>query len=169
MASGSTRTSSGPAASMVIRWWGVGELGGYAGLGGQRGRIDQRRLDHPEVEPVQAVGDQELLEQPLQLGALAVGDAEELLLLGGGQGRAALLDGGQGAQQCGQGPAQLMGDHGQQLLGWVARRPVATSTHGGHRERWLRLLAGRGRGCTPGGTWIAGRTSQPVTPACSVC
>ena len=158
------RTSSIDGDPMV----GVGELGGYTGLGGQRGRIDQRRLDHPDVEPVQAVGDQELLEQPLQLGALAVGDAEEFLLLDGGQGGAALLDGGQGAQQCGQGPAQLMGDHGQQLLGSVARRPVATSTHVGHRDLLL-LLAGRGRGCSPGGTWLAGRTSQPVTPACWVC
>ena len=96
MASGSARTSSGPAAWMVIRWWGLGQAGGHGGLVGQRGRIDQRRPGHGRLS-VRDGGDQELLEQPLQLGALTAGHGEQFLLLGGGQGRAALVDGGQGA------------------------------------------------------------------------
>jgi len=41
----------------------VGQLGGHASLGGQLGRIDQRRPGHGSLS-VRDAGDQELLEQP---------------------------------------------------------------------------------------------------------
>jgi hypothetical protein len=45
---------------------------------------------------IQGGGDQELLEQALQLGALAASHGEQPLLLGDRQGRTTLLQGGQG-------------------------------------------------------------------------
>jgi hypothetical protein len=112
---------------------------------GQRGDIHERPPRQPGLAAVQPGGGQQLLQQPLQLLALPARHAQQLLLLEDRQRLAALLQGRQRAKQRRQRPPQLVGDHGQQLLGPLARL-LAASRLVGHREPQLSSYA------PPGGT-----------------
>jgi hypothetical protein len=74
-----------------------------------------------------------------------VGHPEEFLLLGNRQRLAALVQGRQGAEQCGQRLAQLVGDHGQQLLGGRTGRRLARARLVGHRGTHRFLLGATAR------------------------
>jgi hypothetical protein len=103
------------------RMVGVGKPRGLAGLLREGGGIHQRPPHQTGSATIRASGDQQLVEEPLQLLALPACHPKQLLLLAGRQCLVAVLEGRQGAKQRGQRPPQLMRDHGQQLVGVVAR------------------------------------------------
>ena len=81
MASGSTRTGSGPAASMVIGWLGWASRAAWPASSARAATSTSDRRSRGGVQVVHAGGGQELIQQPLQLLALPVGHPEQLLLL----------------------------------------------------------------------------------------
>jgi hypothetical protein len=101
---------------------GVRQHRGSARLRSERDRVDQRPPRQAGLAAVHAGSGQQLAEEPPQLLTLLACHPEQLLLLEGRQRLVVLLDGGQGAKQGGQRSAQLVGDHGQQLISVVAGR-----------------------------------------------
>jgi hypothetical protein len=170
---GSAETSSGPALSMVICWPGWASWAARAASSARALASTSGHWVGAGPGPLERGGDQELVQELLQLLSLAVGDAEQLLPLAGWQRMAVVLHGGQGAPDRGQGPAQLVGDHGQQLLGLVGRGWLAARALVGHRAPspcrqgagpgevgppvgWSGSVSGwRGWGCGRGG-WRSG-------------
>jgi hypothetical protein len=131
---------------MVIGWLGWASRAAWPASSARAATSTSGRRAEGGVQVVHAGGGQELLQQPLQLLALPVGHPEQLLLLGTWERLGVVLQGHQGAKQRGQRLAQLVGDHGQQLLGVLTGWLLAWERLVGHRSSCVLLWAARERG-----------------------